>query len=88
MVQPKLRQRIIDAQLGDTGLRKILNELVTKPVDGYSKSSDDGLLYQGRLCVPVVEELQNEIIGETHNFPFTMHPDKDVSRLKTTFFVA
>ena len=32
------------------------------------------LLYQGRLCVPVVEELRNEILGEVHNSLFSMHP--------------
>ena len=66
-IQPILRKRIIDAQLGDPRLGKTLNELVIGQVDGYSKFFYGELLYQGHLCVPVVEELRNEILGEVHN---------------------
>lgn len=45
-----------------------------EPAEGYTKASDGGLLYQGRLCVPTVEELRNEILKEAHNSPFAMHP--------------
>ena len=46
----------------------------TELAGGYTKSSEGGLLYQGRLCVPIVEELRNEILKEAHNSPFAMHP--------------
>ena len=42
-------------------------------MDSFSKSSYGGLLCQGRLCVPTVEELRNEILTETHNTSFSMH---------------
>ena len=73
-VQSTLRQRIVEAQVRDSEWEKILNEMETKPADGYSKASDERLLYQGRLCVPMVEELRNEILKEAHSSPFVMHP--------------
>ena len=73
-VQPALRQRIVDAQVGDPELEKILNEMETEPTNTYSKSSYGGLLYQRQLCVPMVEWLRNEILKEAHNSPFAMHP--------------
>ena len=73
-IQPTLRQRIIDAHVEDPGLGKTLNELAIRLVDGYSNSSHGGLLYQGHLCVLVVEELRNEILVEVHESPFAMHP--------------
>ena len=43
-VQPTLRQRIITSQREDPGLQKILSQLAESPVNGFSKSSDKGLL--------------------------------------------
>ena len=73
-VQPTLRQRIIASQREDPNLQKVLGQLDESPVDGFSKSSDEGLLYQGRLCVPAIEDLRKEILMEAHNSPFAMHP--------------
>ena len=73
-VRPTLRQRIIDSQREDPSLNKILDQLTVGPVDGFSKSIDDGLLCQGRLCVPAVSEIKNEILTEAHNLPFSIHP--------------
>ena len=55
-------------------LNKILNQLKTGLVDSFSKSTDDGLLCQGRLCVPPVSEIKNEILTEAQNSPFSIHP--------------
>ena len=72
-VQPTLRQRIITSQREDPGLQKILSQLAESPVNGFSKSSDKGLLCQGRLCVSTIEELRKEILTKAHNLPFAMH---------------
>ena len=73
-VRPTLRQRIVDSQREDLSLNKILNQLTVGLVDGFSKSTDDGLLCQGRLCVPVVSRIKNEILTEADNSPFLIHP--------------
>ena len=73
-VRPTLRQRIIDSQRGDPSLSKILDHLKVGLVDGFSKSTNDRLLCQGRLCVPPMSEIKNEILTEAHNSPFSIHP--------------
>ena len=40
----------------------------------YQWAYDGGLLYKGWLCVPMVEELRNEVLKEVNNSPFAMHP--------------
>ena len=55
-------------------LQKVLGLLDESPVDGFSKSLDEGQLYQGRLCIPTIEDLRKEILMEAHNSPFVMHP--------------
>ena len=67
-VRPTLRQRIIDSQREDPSLNKILDQLTVDLVDGFSKSTDDGL-----LCVPTVSEIKNEILTEAHNSLFSIH---------------
>ena len=73
-VHPTLRKRIIDSQREDPSLNKILDQLTVGLVDDFSKSTDDGLLCQGHLCVPAVSEIKNEILTEAHNSPFLIHP--------------
>ena len=72
-VQPTLRQKIITSQQEDPNLQKVLGQLAESPVDGFSKSSDEGLLYQGRLFALTIEELKKEIMTESHNSPFVMN---------------
>ena len=73
-VRPTLRQRIIDSRRGDPSLSKIPDQLEVGPVDRFSKSTDDGLLCQGHLCVPPMSEIKNEILTEAHNSTFSIHP--------------
>ena len=35
---------------------------------------DGSLNFQNRLCVPVDNELKKELLHESHNSVFTMHP--------------
>ena len=51
-----------------------MSQLAEGPVDGFSKSSDDGLMCQGCVCVQTIEELRKEILTEAHNSSFSMHP--------------
>ena len=74
-VQLTLRQRIIESQREDPSLHQILSQLVESAMDGFSKSSNDGLLCQGCPCIPTMYELRKEILTETYNSSFSMHPD-------------
>ncbi|KAL0537313.1 hypothetical protein IC582_026290 [Cucumis melo] len=73
-VQPTLRQRIIVAQLNDPYL--VEKRLLVEAGQGedFSISSDDGLTFDGRLCVPEDSAVKTELLTEAHSSPFTMHP--------------
>ncbi|KAA0055530.1 ty3-gypsy retrotransposon protein [Cucumis melo var. makuwa] len=42
--------------------------------ENFSISSDDGLTFAGRLCVPEDGAVKIELLTEAHSSPFTMHP--------------
>ncbi|TYK18897.1 pol protein [Cucumis melo var. makuwa] len=73
-VQPTLRQKIIVAQSNDPYLvdKRCLAE-VGQAVE-FSISSDGGLLFERRLCVPTDNAVKTELLTEAHNSPFSMHP--------------
>ena len=73
-VQPTLRQRIIVAQLNDLYLveKRCLAEVGQD--EEFSISSDGGLMFERRLCVPADSAVKIEFLTEAHNSPFSMHP--------------
>ncbi|KAL0546377.1 hypothetical protein IC582_016285 [Cucumis melo] len=73
-VQPTLRQRIIVAQLNDPYLVEKRRLVETGQGEDFSISSDDGLTFKGRLCVPEDSAVKTELLIEAHSSPFTMHP--------------
>ncbi|KAA0051866.1 ty3-gypsy retrotransposon protein [Cucumis melo var. makuwa] len=42
--------------------------------EDFSIFSDDGLTFEGRLCVPEDSAVKTELLTEAHSSPFTMHP--------------
>ncbi|KAL0550368.1 hypothetical protein IC582_014876 [Cucumis melo] len=73
-VQPTLRQKIIAAQLSDPYLAEKRRMVETELGEEFSISSDDGLMFEGRLCVPEDSAVKTELLTEAHSSPFTMHP--------------
>ncbi|KAL4017102.1 hypothetical protein IC575_024776 [Cucumis melo] len=73
-VQPTLRQRIIVAQLNDPYLVEKHHLVKTGQGEDFSISSDDGLMFEGRLCVLEGGAVKTELLIEAHSSPFTMHP--------------
>ncbi|KAL4011292.1 hypothetical protein IC575_028346 [Cucumis melo] len=67
-VQPTLRQRIIDAQSNDPYLAEAWQAVE------FSISSDGGLLFERRLCVPSDSAVKTKLLSEAHRSPFSMHP--------------
>lgn len=61
-MQSTLRQIIIDAQQQDPSLMEIRREVESGQMEEFSVSLDLGLQCVGRLCVPEVDELKNEIL--------------------------
>ncbi|KAL0560351.1 hypothetical protein IC582_000752 [Cucumis melo] len=73
-VQPTLRQRIIDAQSNDPYLVEKRGLAEAGQAVEFSLSSDGGLLFEGRLCVPSDSAIKTELLSEAHSSPFSMHP--------------
>ncbi|KAA0050673.1 pol protein [Cucumis melo var. makuwa] len=73
-VQPTLRQRIIDAQSNDPYLVEKRGLAEAGQAVGFSISSDGGLVFERRLCVPSDSAVKTELLSEAHSFPFSMHP--------------
>ncbi|KAL0549596.1 hypothetical protein IC582_014082 [Cucumis melo] len=73
-VQPTLRQRIIDAQSNDPYLVEKRGLAEAGQTAEFSLSSDGGLLFERRLCVPSDSAVKTELLAEAHNSPFSMHP--------------
>ncbi|TYJ96331.1 pol protein [Cucumis melo var. makuwa] len=42
--------------------------------EDFSISFDEGLMFEGRLCVPEDSAVKTELLTEAHSSPFTMHP--------------
>eukprot|EP00268_Persea_americana_P054813 TRINITY_DN6322_c0_g1_i1.p1 TRINITY_DN6322_c0_g1~~TRINITY_DN6322_c0_g1_i1.p1 ORF type:complete len:1140 (-),score=111.45 TRINITY_DN6322_c0_g1_i1:645-4064(-) len=84
-VQPELIQRIKDHQRDDKALVEILDKMDNKP----DFSIVSGILYfRGRLCVPNVQEIKDEILKEAHHTRYTIHPGstKMYQNLKIRFW--
>ncbi|KAL0534150.1 hypothetical protein IC582_028434 [Cucumis melo] len=73
-VQPTLRQRIIDAQSNDPYLVEKRGLVEAGQAVEFSLSSDGGLLFERRLCVPSDSAVKTELLSEAHSSPFSMHP--------------
>ena len=73
-VQPTLRQKIVDAQSSDPYLMERRRLVETGQTDEFSISSDGGLMFERRLCVPTENAIKTRLLVETHSFPFLMHP--------------
>ncbi|KAL0537052.1 hypothetical protein IC582_026020 [Cucumis melo] len=74
MVQPTLRQRIINAQSNDPYLVEKRGLAEAGQAVEFSLSSDGGLLFERRLCVPSDSAIKTELLSEAHSSPFSMHP--------------
>ncbi|KAA0054669.1 pol protein [Cucumis melo var. makuwa] len=74
MVQPTLRQKIIDAQSNDPYLVEKRGLAEVGQAVEFSISSDGGLLFERRLCVPSDKAVKTELLSEAYSSPFSMHP--------------
>ena len=81
-------RRIRKAQLEDTTLVSIREELESGETAEYSIGSDDILRFRGRICVPADAEIRRQILSEGHSSMFTVHPGttKMYRNLRTHFW--
>ncbi|KAL4038302.1 hypothetical protein IC575_001916 [Cucumis melo] len=72
--QTTLRQRIIGAQSNDPYLVEKRGLAEAGQAEGFSLSSDGGLVFERHLCVPSDSAIKTELLSEAHSSPFSMHP--------------
>ncbi|KAK8972797.1 hypothetical protein V6N11_033137 [Hibiscus sabdariffa] len=73
-VQSSLVSRIKKLQQTDPELQKIVMKLESKPNFDLSFKSDGLLYFRDRVYVPDNEELKRDMINESHQSSFSIHP--------------
>ena len=73
-VIPDLKKMIVNAHKDDAKLQEIVQLVSTGDKTDYAIDESGGLLYKSRLCVSNVMDLRKNILYESHNIVFTMHP--------------
>ena len=73
-IQPTLRKKIIDAQRSYEHLSKVWSQIETERPARYSISSDEGLLWQNRLCVPRDKGILKDIMTKAPDTSYVFHP--------------
>ena len=74
-LRPILVDQILEAQLEDPYLMSMRRKVEEGEQSDFSIRNYGALVIGSRLCVPAVEELKGQILGEAHSFDYAMHPD-------------
>lgn len=77
MVQPNSKFSLVvyvkAKQHCDPILIKLKDSLYGKSIEAFSQGGDDILRYQGKLCIPDVDNLKRKIFGESHSSRYFIH---------------
>ena len=75
MATPSLLSRVIESQWQDTEIVSIRDRVQSCTCDeGWTVHVDGGLRYRGRVVVPQLTDLREEILREFHCSRFAVHP--------------
>ncbi|XP_058088878.1 uncharacterized protein LOC131235633 [Magnolia sinica] len=74
--QLMIDSKIIETQAGDELLKKMREGAKNDGKSEWRVGTDGGLRYRGRLCVPNLQGLQEEVLNAAHNFKLAIHPVK------------
>ena len=75
MATPPLLSKVIESQRQDTKILSIRDWVQTGTGDeGWVILTDGSLWFMGRVVVPQLENLKNEILKEFHCSRFAVHP--------------
>ncbi|XP_058068512.1 uncharacterized protein LOC131217591 [Magnolia sinica] len=73
-VQPTINSKIIEAQEGDELLKKMKERAKNDVESKWRIGTDGGLWYRGRVCVPNLQGLREEVLNAAHNSKLAIHP--------------
>ena len=69
-----LVEKIIQSQRSDPYLISVKEEVESKKVINFEVTSKDVLTFQGRLRIPDVDNLHEEILTKAHSTLYSVHP--------------
>ncbi|KAK1665749.1 hypothetical protein QYE76_053908 [Lolium multiflorum] len=73
-LKPTLFDQIKEAQVGHESIEGIKRRMDREEVPGFTIDAKGVLWYNGRLCVPNIEDLKQLIMKEAHDTPYSIHP--------------
>jgi hypothetical protein len=73
-VRPTLFDQIKEARKGHESIEGIKRRMGREEVPGFSVDQEGVLWYNGRLCVPSIEDLKQIILAKAHDTPYSIHP--------------
>jgi hypothetical protein len=87
-VGSNLLQEIRKGQVEDEKIQEIKRNIKEEKSPGFSEAEEGVLSYKGRICVPNVKELKDNIIREVHEFAYSIHSggNKMYHDLKATYW--
>ena len=75
MATPSLLSRVIESQWQDAEIVSITDRVQSGTGDeGWTVHADGSLRYRGRVVVPQLIDLRDEILREFHCSRFSVHP--------------
>ena len=75
MATPSLLSRVIESQWQDAAIVSIRDRVQSgMGDDGWTVHADGSLRHRGRVVVPQLTDLREEILREFHCSRFTLHP--------------
>jgi hypothetical protein len=73
-VRPTLFDQIKEAEKGHESIEGIKRRMGREEVPGFSIDENGVLWYNGRICIPNIDELKQLISKEGHETPYSIHP--------------
>jgi hypothetical protein len=87
-VGSKPLQEIRKGQVEDEKIQEIKCNIKEEKSPGFSEDEEGVLWYKGRICVPSIKKLKDEILRESHESAYSIHPggNKMYHDLKATYW--
>ena len=73
-IRPLILDEIKEAQFKDEFLIDVRERMKNKPQTDFAEDQDGTLQFKGRLCVPDVRDLREQLLEEGHQTPYSVHP--------------
>ena len=73
-MQPTILEDIKRAQANDSSLQQVISTIDKEKKGEFVVSPEGAITFQGRICVPDVPEIKEQLLKEAHQVPYSVHP--------------